>query len=210
MAILYYPKNQIIARRDGSNPSVEQLILSMAPNMVFYFDTGSNANIASASFLFITASWAQTASVSTVLTLTAVTSASFASQSLSSSYSSTASFAQNAGVSGPTFAYVTVVTSSTNWITCSFLDGNEVITLPRTASYNFTQSNMPSIGFASDLVMVIYHTPITSGTSSLSFPSSWVNVGAGWPASITSSKTAILSLRAIDTSSVIGSFTVQL
>jgi len=199
MALLYYPKSSILARVDASNPLYEELILATSPNMVFYFDTSSVINAASGSMLFITSSWALTASV-TIL---------FASNSFSASYANTASFAQNAGGSGPVSDYTTVFTSSTNWITCSFLNGSQVINLATgSVIYSFTSSNMPGVGKSSDISIFINNTATT--TSSLSFPSNWINVGGGWPTSITASKDAVLALRAIDTSTVVGSMNIQL
>lgn len=93
MAIVYYPKDQFIAYRDTTNAAFQQLILASSPGTVLYFDTGSGLNVASASQLFITASWAQTASVSVIFNIqntTSSVSSSWASQSLSSSFATKA------------------------------------------------------------------------------------------------------------------------
>jgi len=198
MAVLFYPKDQILARRDASNPMYEQLTLATNPDMFLYFDTASNANAISSSLLYLTSSWALTASV-TIL---------FASNSLSSSYASTssrsdtASFALNAGTAGGSslsstgslFPYLTVVSSSTNWITASFQYAEQSITVNSGAVYSFTCSNMPSANTASNLSL--YISNIGTVTSSLTFPSNWVFIGIV-PTYMTASKSAILSLKAL-------------
>lgn len=60
MAIIYYPKDKIIFRRDTNDAQYEQLYLDTPPNTIFYF--GNDLSIFSASFFEITASWAISAS----------------------------------------------------------------------------------------------------------------------------------------------------
>ena len=74
--------------------------------------------------------------------------------------------------------------------------------------YSFTSSNHPSSGQLADISIYLNNTMTT--TASLSFPSAWKNIGTGWPTSITASKVAIISLRAYDTNTVVGSYNVQL
>ena len=108
----------------------------------------------------------------------------------------------------PVATYVTLATGSNNYITCSFLDGNESITLVNSALYTFTSSNHPSNGQVANLYLHISHS--ATSTSSLAFPESWTNLGAGWPTYISASKMAIIWLRCMDTSMVMGTYTVQL
>lgn len=187
MAIIYYPKGAQLGYRDSFNPLYEQLTIATNPNTVFYFDSASSAQGVSASGLFITCSWAQTASV-TILFASNSYSASYAD---SASRANTASFALNAGV-GATVAYTTLTTSSTNWITCSFIDIKEYINLTIGQAYNFTCSNPPTTGFYSNVVLYISNTATTQ-TCSLSFPTNWVFIGLQ-PTYLTSSKNAYLSV----------------
>jgi hypothetical protein len=76
MAILYYPAGSKVAQVNAWNPGYEQLYLNVNPNMVFYFDSGSVINSASASNLSITASWAQTASILNYIGITTSSTAS--------------------------------------------------------------------------------------------------------------------------------------
>lgn len=63
MAIIYYPKSQIMFRKDSASASYETLALAVSPNTILYFDpTGSGLSAMSASILEITSSWAYTAS----------------------------------------------------------------------------------------------------------------------------------------------------
>jgi len=134
-----------------------------------------------------------------------ITSASLtASNAISSSYSVTSSYSLNtSNVSN----YVTLTTSSTNWVTCSFLHSNESVTFISAAVYSFTASNMPSNGQVADVILHISQS--SASTSSLSFPASWVNLGTGWPTQITSSKMAVVWLRAMDNWMIMGTYNVQ-
>ena len=63
MAIIYYPKSQIMFRKDSASASYETLALAVSPNTILYFDpTGSGLSAVSASILEITSSWAYSAS----------------------------------------------------------------------------------------------------------------------------------------------------
>jgi hypothetical protein len=102
MAIIYYPKGAQLGYRDSFNPLYEQLTIATNPNTVFYFDSASSAQGVSASGLFITCSWAQTASV-TILFSSNSFSASYAdsaSRANTASIAITASFALNGGGGG--------------------------------------------------------------------------------------------------------------
>ncbi len=186
MAILYYPAGSKVAQVNAWNPGYEQIYLNVNPNMVFYFDSGSVINSASASNLFITASWAQTASVSLVF--------------ITSSFAETASFAFSAGSSTgggsslSSSALTTIATSSTNFITASFVNVDQIVNITIGALYSFTCSNVPPAGTASYVSLFVNNTAIA--TSSLSFPPSWTFIGIV-PSFITASKSAVLSLKCL-------------
>jgi hypothetical protein len=200
MAIVYYPKNQLLYARDTTDQQAEAIVLSSTPNVVLYFGTASVPTSASALDLPITASWARSASISN--TYNTFTSGGWATQSLSSSYSLsgsyviTASYATNAG-GGGTFStasgYATLTTSSFFGITASFSDLEEYVNITLGAAYYFTCSNMPPANSASNVSLYLKNT--SAATSSLSFPSSWTFIGA-IPTYLSSSKSAILSLKA--------------
>lgn len=200
MAVIYYPKGQFVAQRTTLDPlsaSYDQLIIASNPDMVFYFDTGSNIQAASASNLYITSSWAQYA-VSTSYAGVSVTSASYASASTSASYAL-------ASPDAPSFPYTTIVQNFSNWFTCSFADNNEYVSLTYTASFYFTHSNPPVAGQMSDLVIVISSSALP--TASLIFPPQWKNLGGSWPTYISGSRIGIISLRAVDANLVLGTWT---
>ncbi len=183
MALFYFPKNTNLGLRNAWDSTYQELIIACNPNAVFFFDTSSVINSMSASYLDITSSWALTASVTTLL--------------ISSSYADTAAFALNAAAGGASSAsaYITTFTSSTNWITASFANSEQYVTITTTASYNFTCSGVPAANTSSNLSLFIYNTS-TTGTSSLSFPPNWIFIGLV-PTYLTSSKSAILSLKAL-------------
>lgn len=62
MAIIYYPKGQKMYQKDTVSGSYENLVLSVNPNTVLYFDTASGINAISASTIMVTSSWAVSAS----------------------------------------------------------------------------------------------------------------------------------------------------
>jgi len=143
--------------------------------------------------LQLTSSYSATASVALNASPGSSLSSSWASSSLSASYIS------------PYVTYSLDLTSSTNWITASFANTNQQVNLTVSALYNFTHSNSPVLGQICDLMLFISHS-VSSATSSLSFPSTWTNLGNGWPTSISSSKVAMIWLRGIDTNKVIGTY----
>jgi hypothetical protein len=106
MAVVYYPKNSIMYKRDTISSSYEQVVLSTQPNTILYFGSSSNLEEISGSFLAITASCALTSSyligsiesssfASNTISSSWATSSSYSSVSISSSYSSTASYVSN-------------------------------------------------------------------------------------------------------------------
>lgn len=212
MAVVYYPKDQLLYSRDTSQGNYEAIVLSSSPDVVLYFGTASVPTSASALDMPITCSWAKSASISlTYITTTSASvadtasylmnyaltiSASWASQSLSASYAS------NAG--NP--AYTTITTSSLNWVTCSFDVPNQVVNFTLGQLYNFTASSLPANGTVADTTLFINNTAAT--TSSLLFPSNWVWIGAA-PSSLSSSKSAMLSLRAYDATRVVAACGIQ-
>jgi hypothetical protein len=136
-------------------------------------------------------------------------SASYApgSPSISASYATTASYASNATTASylnPTAPYTTISSGSGGWITCSFTEPNQTIELNTVGTYNFTSSNNASTGQVSDILLYISHSAAT--TSSVTFPSTWKNIGAGWPTFLPAQSIGILWLRCIDSNNVLGTF----
>ena len=128
---------------------------------------------------------------------------------MSSSFSSTASYALNGGGGGGSTtasAYMAIVTSSLNWITMSFLDQEEWVNITVGALYNFTCSNVASSSQVMSTTLYMNNTATT--TSSLAFPSDWVFIGSA-PASLSSSRGAVLSLRNYGGIKNVASFGVQ-
>lgn len=201
MAVVYYPKDQLLYSKDTSQGNYEALVLASSPNVVLYFGTASTATSASALDLPITCSWARSASVS----LTYIDSASYAG---TASLALTASFATNAAGSGVTTssAYTTIVTSSLFWITCSYQIPEQFLVIGTSGSYNFTCSNPPNAGQVSSVSLYISNS--ATFTSSLSFPSNWVFMGSV-PTYISTSKAAILSLKNFGGTLNVAAFTVQ-
>lgn len=62
MAIVYYPKADVILKRDTISASYEQVVLSNNPNTILFFDSASNLSVLSSSIFYLTSSWAVTAS----------------------------------------------------------------------------------------------------------------------------------------------------
>jgi len=112
---------------------------------------------------------------------------------ITASWSQTASVALNAAGGNPS-PYTTIVTSSTNWITCSFLDTKEYVVIGTgPTTYNFTASNVPVGGQYSQVALFLANA--ATNTSSLSFPTTWTFIGLA-PTFITASKNAYLNLEA--------------
>lgn len=225
MAVVYYPQDQLLYSKDTSQGNYTALVLSSTPNVVLYFGTASNPSSASALDLPITASWARSASIS--LTYVTATSASWATQSMSASFADTASFALNANASpsaswasssisasvaltasiiGGQYPYTTVTTNSLWWITCSFENTDQFIGLTTASVYYFTSSNMPDVGNTSNTSLFLSHS--APYTSSLVFPSTWYWLGTA-PSYISSSKVAVITLKAFGPQLVVGAYSVQ-
>lgn len=210
MAVIYYPKNELIYIRDTttSGSNYESVYLNVQPNTIIYFDTSSMMQGVNASLIPITASWAMTASVSQIFATTVT--ASWATQSLSSSFSTTSSFALNGGGGGggstTASVYMDIATSSLNWITMSFLDQEAWVNLTVGALYNFTCSNVASSSQVMSTTLYVNNSATT--TSSLAFPSDWVFMGSV-PTSLSSSRAAALSVRNYGGIKTVAAFAVQ-
>jgi len=124
----------------------------------------------------------------------------------------TASWATNAltaSVMAPSLPYVTIATSSANWITCSFLDTDEYVNIATgSVTYNFTCSNLPASSMTSNLTLFLNNTITGTNTASLSFPANWSFVGLA-PTYITASKHAVLNLKAWGTSNIAAAWNPQ-
>ena len=189
-----------------NGPIQLDLVSSTAP-----FKLNSNAKNVVTNLIAESASFATSASYSpggspATYTSSLFGTASWANNVISASYSitaDTASFVSNIG------SYRTVTTSSTKWITCSFNDPNQYVNINVVGAYSFTSSNHPTSGQYADLLLHINNTHTVSSTSSLSFPAAWKAIGQAWPTKITGSKSAVVWLRALDTTTVVGTYNVQ-
>jgi hypothetical protein len=110
MAIVYYPKESIVMRRDTVSSSYEQLYLSLTPNTILYFGTSSTLDTITAAAFEMTASWAVSASYA----YGSISSASWADIAGSASYAATASYAMNGGGSGVSASYATTASYALN------------------------------------------------------------------------------------------------
>jgi hypothetical protein len=136
-----------------------------------------------------------------ILISTQITGSLGVTQGITGSLYGTSSIANSFN---PYSQYITISTSSLNWITCSFNNPDQYINLTTAQVYNFTASNLPTSGQISDVFLYINHTAGT--TSSLSFPSNWKNMSSGWPSSLAANTIATLWIRAEDVGSIIGTF----
>jgi hypothetical protein len=191
MAVIYYPKNQLMFIRDTvtSASNYESVYLNVQPNTIIYFETSSYMQSINASTIPITASWAMTASISTVLFYT---STSFASSSISASYSNTASFATTssyllnyvptvssswasqslsssyansasyAAGAGATLPYTLITASATNYITIDLTLPEQYTILTAAASYSFAAINAPSSASVSTVALFISNSGAAS------------------------------------------------
>ena len=212
MALLYFPKSSNLGLRNAWDSTYQELTIACNPNMVLYFDTASAITAASASLLYITASWAQTASV-TIFYASNSLSASWAdssSRATSASFSTTASFALNGGGGGGSStnssSYTTIDTGSAKWITASFSNVEQYVVITTSSLYNFTCSNVAVAGTMSYTTLYINNT--AGATCSLAFPSAWVFMGYV-PSSLSSSRSAVLSLRNYGGAPIVAAFSVQ-
>lgn len=155
--------------------------------------TASNAN---------SASWALNA-----ITSSYITTAQTASYNASSSHALNSDNAITASYIAPIVTqFVTVATSSAQWITASFANAEQMVNITSGQAYTFTASNLPTSINVVATSMYINNTGVAS--SSLTFPSVWNFIGTA-PASLAPSKVAILSLKAYGTSSIVAGFAVQ-
>lgn len=122
------------------------------------------------------------------------------------SYSNTASVAITASFVSPSQPYVTLTTSSTNWVTCSLATPEQYVAITTGQAYSFTSSNVPDSGQVAGMTLFINNT--ATATSSLSFPTSWIWIGSK-PANISSSVCGVLTLKAYDTTKTVAAFAVQ-
>ncbi len=107
-------------------------------------------------------------------------------------------------------AYATLVSGATGLLTIDFSGNrNQQVDITTSGSYQFSGQNYPGSGFVSDIM--VYLNNSATGTSALTFPSNWLNLGASWPTGIASGKVAMLWFRAIDTgSTIVGTYNVRL
>ncbi len=112
MANIYYPQGSRIIERNTVSSSYYEEVISVLPNVVFFFNSGSQLDWISSSVFTLTASVAITSITSSYAGTSSVAlnvpeTSSYALQALSSSYSDTASYAANSSPS--TFTSVVVI-----------------------------------------------------------------------------------------------------
>lgn len=119
MAVVYYPKGQLIAQRDTLSASYETIVLATNPqNAVIYFDPNNNIHALSASVVSMTASYAisSSAAVNFPETASNANTASLAFVSVSSSYATTSSYVLN----GASSSYSVTASYALNAETASY------------------------------------------------------------------------------------------
>lgn len=221
MAVIYYPKNQLVYIRDQqvSSSNYESVLLNCSPNTVLYFDTSSLMQQVNALLIPITASWAMTASISNTFNIVSSSfasssyTASYLTEGVSASYASTASTATTAttasyalnGGGGGNGPYLTI-TASSNLITIDLTLSEQFVTLNSAALYTFTASNPPLSSSVASSTLFISHS--AAATSSLSFPANWSFLGST-PTYITNSRVAMLTLKAYGPQYFVGAYAVQ-
>jgi hypothetical protein len=166
---------------------------------------GGGSNLITGSTVPITASWAISSSQAVSASWAPSGGSGGSNLVTGSTVPITSSWSITSSYEIPYQPYNVITTSSAQWITASFNLPNQQVNLTRTASYNFTHSNMGQVGQVSDLLLYVTHSAAT-GTSSFSFPSTWQNIGSGWPSTINANTVAMFWLRCIDSASVIGTY----
>lgn len=89
MANIYFPTSSLILQRNTISSSYIETVINVLPNVVFFFDTGSQLQSMSQSVFALTASWAQNSINGGTTLFTASTypiTTSWANNSQSSSY----------------------------------------------------------------------------------------------------------------------------
>jgi len=162
MAIIYYPKGNVIFKRDAMGGSFEQVEITSTPNTIVYFDVSSSAvSPLSASSLDITASWS--------------------SVSVSASYSLTASYVENSGSSGTSLSTGSTYPITSSWAISSSwapTNGNETSlstgsTYPITASWSVSASWAPPTGGSGTTLETGSTYPITASWAIDAISASW-------------------------------------
>lgn len=119
----------------------------------------------------------------------------------------TSSFASSASYIVANRAYTTLTSGSDNYITCSFGIAEQYFDLTTGLNYTITCSNPPPDGRLSDIRIFVNNTAVV--TSSLAFGASWKNLSGGWPATISASKSFMITLTAYGQNTVVGSFIAE-
>lgn len=136
MAVVYYPKQSVVLKRDTISASFEQVVLNTTPNTILYFGSGSLSEI-SGSTIYITSSHS-------------LTSSFFQGSIQSSSYSLSASYAPisqtyQTNTISSSFASSSISSSySLNSLTSSYVSpiGFPVSTLSGSSHYSMSASDV--------------------------------------------------------------------
>lgn len=190
--------------------SVYQITSSWSNNSISASYSKTNVNsgttLFTGSIYQITSSQTISASYAPTKSTTLFTGSIYQVTSSWSNNSTSASWAPNIGGGNVSnyASYLTLQTSSNNWVTISFSSPNQIVNLTSPKLYQFTYSNIPAVGQLADILLYISHS--ATSTSSLSFPNNWVNLTSIWPTFINSKTVSVLWLRAIDNNSIFGTY----
>lgn len=204
MAIVYYPKDSIILRRDTISASYEQLELDLIPNAIFYF--GPNLTALTNSLLQVTSSWSNSSSyaitasyslnggsggTSLITGSTYPITSSWAELSTTSSFASSAheSFSSSYSITSLTSDFALIAGTSITSTTASYV---------RTGSRAITASYADIAGNSGTTLNTGSTYPITSSWSNESKTASyynqlWLNTGSNYPITTSWSNTSLIS-----------------
>ena len=170
MAIVYYPKQSVILKRDTVSASYEQIVLNTTPNTILYFGSQSLESF-SGSLIEVTASYALSASYAP------------GNPSISASYSLSGSYVLTASYSTITNFKIATITSSfllnlnNDTVLVSASSQPIYITLPSASSNTGKTYNIKKID--SSGYNVIIHTGDSSSIDDVNFKilsNRWTNL----------------------------------
>lgn len=215
MAVVYYPKNSIIVRRDTISSSFEELVLSTHPNVVLYFNTASGIEPISLSmFVDITCSYALTASFAKSSVSSSWASASFSSSYVSASQSVIGTLSssflrvsfESASLAPPTFTVVHINGQNSNPATMVIDTNNSSSNLGSIIKGRRSRGTSQSASaiFAEDILLQLAGDGATDGANT--FTTNSVNItllaSQNWN---TSSSPTYISFRTTNVNSTLSS-----
>lgn len=184
MANIYYPQNSRILQRNTISSSYYEEVIGVLPNVVFFFNSGSQLDWISSSVFSLTASMAVSASYASNGGGNSDTSSysetsSYSSNSISASYALTSSYSLNGGGNSDTASYSETSSYSFETISSSYaltasysLNGggnSDTASYARTASYIDTPITA-STKLNAALVLLAGFTPYSIGPDYAEIP----------------------------------------